>query len=54
MVKTWVSSYLPKQKELENLGLIAVHTGNWKLWPFICDIETVVHDQCFFVDLDFV
>ena len=35
MVKTWVLSYLPKQEELENLCLVAVHQRNGKLWPFV-------------------
>jgi len=35
MVKTWVSSYFPKQEELENLSLVAVHPRNCKLWPFV-------------------
>ena len=34
-MKTWVSSYLPKQEELENLCLVAVHPRNCKLWPFV-------------------
>ena len=35
MVKTWVSSYFPKQEELENLCLVAVHRRNCKLWSFV-------------------
>ena len=34
MVKTMVSTYLPKQKELENLcSIVAVHQRNFQLWP---------------------
>jgi len=32
MVKTWVSSYLPK---LEKLYLVTVYQRNCKLWPLI-------------------
>ena len=35
MVQTWVSSYSPKQEELENLRLLAVFQRNCKLWPFV-------------------
>ena len=35
MVKNCVSSYSPKQEELENLCLVAVHPRNCKLWPFV-------------------
>ena len=35
MVKTWVSSNLPKQEQLENFCLIAVDQRNCKLWPLI-------------------
>ena len=35
MVKTWVSSYLPKQEELKNLFLVAVHPRNCNLWLFV-------------------
>jgi len=34
-VKTWVSSYSPKQEELENLSLVAVLPRNCELWPFV-------------------
>jgi len=35
MVKTWISTNFPKQKELENLWLMAVHQRNYKLWPLV-------------------
>ena len=49
-VKTWVSSYLPKQEELKNFCLIAVHQKVMALNSR--DVEVVVHDQCFFMDFD--
>ena len=35
MVKTRVSSYSPKQEELENPCLVAVHPKICKLWQFV-------------------
>ena len=53
MVKTLVSTYSPKKKELENLCLIAVHQRNC-MAVISRDIEVVIRDQCFFMDFDCV
>ena len=55
-VKTWVSSYLPKQEELENLYLIAVHQRNCTLWLLIhiTSIQLLVIDVSSWILTSFV
>ena len=47
--KTWISSYLPTQEELENLCFIAVDPDTQDMNVCLCHVEAIVlflHEVC--------